>query len=602
MPRLLGLGPALAEPEDGSPAMPTSPLTPKKLFVCTYEGRLTNLCVPVGELVERLEPSGPVLAINSNFGHKAQRGYERYIKKPAAPKQSRAPAVRRARKLQCDGTCFNSAVEPVLSIDFPGISRDKVYFVKCFSTTGQTQVPGVLREDLEDGEAVLRAWVGFLNEAGVGADAEGNPKPVEILGSQPNMLNFKFRVVNVSDRMLLRLAVVADYMHTLEVCAVHADRGWGGEPPTGGSKTPLSFTGEQREASLGMLSTALRGITPDRLPALLPAVLALPPTVLAALLPRLLPPQCPLIVPPYKIKQATPRDILEVKFSCCFVVGERNVRLNIFQGGKINILGANSFEAAEGIYSFLLELFRACWPEFVRLKPLPDAVRLRQAAAHAPGGTQTPPDGRQADNSAAPFAARAAVRDQAPGEDAGLSVSAEAFEEYIAQLSLELGIDAAPTEAATGKKVAAGERPDAPAEAESHESGGEEVAVDGEAWERSFGGSSAPSPPQTAPVSLVASAPGTSSNFRCLEPDDLLALAAEFEFAEDDEDEGEDEGPGSALKNPGGECVDGKYEEDYEEDSLDDDAEGGRAPPAHRATETSDDAVRKYVAGDEDEQ
>lgn len=563
------LGLVLAEPEEGSPAMPAAPLTPKKLFVCTYEGRLINLCVPVGELVARLEPTGTVLAINSNFGHKAQRGYERYIKKPAAPKQSRAPAVRRPRKLQGDGTCFNSAVEPVLSVEFPGISRDKVYFVKCFSTTGQTQVPGVLRQDLEDGEAVLRAWVDFLNEAGVGADAEGNPKDVEIASSQPNMLNFKFRVVNVSDRMLLRLAVVADYMHTLEVCAVCAERG---------------FTGEARGGSLNALSTALREITPARLPALLPAVLALPPATLTALLPRLLPPRCPLVVPPYRIKQATPRDILEVKFSCCFVVGERNIRLNIFQGGKINILGANSFEAAEGIYSFLLELFRVCWPEFVKLKPLPDAVRLRQTAVQAAGEAQQPPVSLAVGGNG-PGLPRATGREPDFADGADLGVSAEAFEDYIAQLSYELGIDVAQP-APEERHALAPETTTASESARRARSSENPVADEKN--------------PASAPVSAESN-PGTPWGFHGLEPEELFALAAEFEFAEEgDEDEAEDSG--SALKNTGGERMDGKDEEDNEEDPLDDDAEGRRGPPAHRAAKTGDNAVREHVADDKDEQ
>ncbi len=565
----MALRPTMAEPEDSSPPMPASPLTPKKLFVCTYEGQLGNLCVPVGELVEKLEPSGPVLAINSNFGHKAQRGYERYIKKPAVPKPSRAPAVRRPRKLQGDGTCFNSAAEPVLSIEFPGISRDKVYFVKCFSTTGQTQVPGVLRQDLEDGEAVLRAWVDFLNDAGVGADAEGNPADVKILSSQPNMLNFKFRVVNVSDRMLLRLAAVADYMHTLEVCAVYAERG---------------FTGELWEESLPVLSTALREITPARLPALLPAVLALPPAVLTALLPRLLPPSCPLVVPPFKIKQATPRDILEVKFSCCFVVNDRNVRLNIFQGGKINILGANSFDAAEKIYTFLLELFRACWPEFVKLKPLPDAIRLRQVVAPPPGVPENQIGGGKAPRAVdgSELSAKAENRpeqqrktSQASGvESFGLEqsccfdgVPAEAFEEFIAQLCLELGIDVAPpANAVQATEVSADPRMRGPGPSSA------EIRV-----ERVSGGDSWP------------------GSFKHLDPKDLLALAAEFEFDGEEDD-------GSDLQNSSGEGVDGKDEEDYEENPLDSDTKGRWASSAHRAAKPGDNAIRKHVADDEDEQ
>ena len=146
------------------------PLTSLTLFVCTYVAKLDNLHISFVELTERMcrNPHGCLLAINSNFGHAAQPGYEGYLKaKKPAPVRT-VPARGRPRKVQGDGTCFNSAVEPVITVDHPNIADDKVYFVKCFPTTGETQVPGVILPDISDGHIVLEAFVAYLNEMGVG--------------------------------------------------------------------------------------------------------------------------------------------------------------------------------------------------------------------------------------------------------------------------------------------------------------------------------------------------------------------------------------------------------------------------------------------------
>jgi hypothetical protein len=146
-----------------------------------------------------------VKALNCNYGHKAQPGFERFLKVPArrhppahagAPgEQGLAPANVRLRKLQGDGTCFNSAVEaivipgpedmpPPAVRDLLAAHPDKHYAVKSFPTTGKTQVPGVLLVGLEDGAFIARLWARYLTQAGVGlrADVPVELPPAEDLG------------------------------------------------------------------------------------------------------------------------------------------------------------------------------------------------------------------------------------------------------------------------------------------------------------------------------------------------------------------------------------------------------------------------------------
>jgi len=389
------------------------PFTTLTLFVCTYVAKLDNLHMNFVELTRVMcqNPHGCLLAANSNFGHAAQPGSERYLKTPKPPRARRAPMRGRPRKVQGDGTCFNSAVEPVITIDHPDLAEGKVYFVKCFPTTGETQVPGVVLPNLADGHLVLAAFVDYLNELGVGdeepgagegedanagrgagadavegadadavegegadadaAEGEGadagkgvdvgagedagenagenagedagkgagedagedggdgtaGAKPrrrrIAIVREQPNMINYKFRLVRNSPRILVNLYALSAYLCLLE----HTKAVEG---------TPLTETQAARFAGW-------------------PAV----------------------VLPPYPVRETkAPTD--DVKVSFRFLEARRVPRLNIFQEGKVNILGADSEESAARIYDFFARLFAENWSMLVALQPRRDLER-RQA-------------------------------------------------------------------------------------------------------------------------------------------------------------------------------------------------------------------------------
>jgi len=355
---------------------PAEPISPLHLFVCTYVARLANIHMEGEELTKRLSiaPRGALLAVNGNYGHACQPGFESLMKLPAAAAR---PVLRgRPRKGQGDSTCFNSAVEPIMRLI--DALTDKVYKMKLFSTTGETQVPGVLNADLSDGHAALVTLVDYLNEIGAGDFADGSMPPrwaalrkaaeeaaaagdtdaiaryheqltayvtapqvanarllVTIASEGPKMLNYKFRIIRSSPRMLVNLVVLSMYLSTLEAA------------PAGTSP----------EEMVDMLAA----ISPGR-----------PPVY---------------VRPPFPVRETNPPTD-DVKVSFRFRSGRRAPRVNVFQGGKVNILGAESIDCAAQIYRFFQELFTANWSELICLQPRRDAVapqrmpRPRRDGAH----------------------------------------------------------------------------------------------------------------------------------------------------------------------------------------------------------------------------
>ena len=132
---------------------PAETFTLPVMFTCTIATLVGNISRSHEELTGILGPMvaagrGGVRALNSNFGHYYQAGYERFLKRPKPPPR------RRERKRQGDASCFNSALEVTI---IPGLddnppppptlhrrSRPQYYAVKCFPSTGYTQVPGHL--------------------------------------------------------------------------------------------------------------------------------------------------------------------------------------------------------------------------------------------------------------------------------------------------------------------------------------------------------------------------------------------------------------------------------------------------------------------------
>jgi hypothetical protein len=364
----------MAPPEHG-------PLSPLTLFVYTFIASLDNLHMPFitfGEILGR-NPRGIVLAVNSNFNHSCQPGYEHLIKRPKERVVATGPQKSKTRTLQGDGTCFNSAVEPVIQIKHPGLRAGKRYNVKCFPTTGETQIPGGIMPDFSDANAVLDALVAYINELRLGdlvtppapapvprgappaTGGAGRPlaaieaaaraaarevelkdaprKLVTVAKRESSMINYKFRLNRNSPRILLNLHRLARYMGILE-------------------RTKLVRGKVPTTAQLQLFSD-----------------------------------WDVIVLPPYLVRETKP-PVEDGKASFRFVVGTRMPRVNAFLMGKINILGANSPECGDAIYAFLQELLRANWTMFVGLEPRRDfdskAAAVRASAPATPPPAEPP--------------------------------------------------------------------------------------------------------------------------------------------------------------------------------------------------------------------
>jgi hypothetical protein len=279
-----------------------------KLFVCTYVAKLGNINIGFEELTHKLCKNlrGNILAINSNYGHASQDGHESFIKYPKninVEKQS-VYMKSRTRKIQGDGTCFNSAIEPVIRLN--NSAEDKYYYIKCFPTTGETQIPGVIRDDFSDGHEVLITFIDYLNSFQLGIIEDGIQKQIHIESEGPKMLNYKFRLIRENNRILINLTKIAEYLFLLE--------------------------------------------QNDEMETWFPVTL------------------------PFPIKEIkSPVDDIKVSFRFQTSI-KRAPRINIFQEGKINILGSESIESAKLIYNFLTEIFRSNWSKIINIKPERDMV------------------------------------------------------------------------------------------------------------------------------------------------------------------------------------------------------------------------------------
>lgn len=315
--------------EDSVLLLPSDPpFTQLIMFVCTYEAQLSNINRTHEELTGTLEPRGAVVAIRSNYGHKVAPGFERLIKKPKQQErqalETSVHVIRRRRKLQGNGTCFNSALEPVLvpefSADMPERVRaiitqkpDKEYAVKSFPTTGKTQVPGVLSPTLEDGAYIARLWAKYLTESGVGINPE---LPIEVISENAIMQNYKFQLNRRDPRILFNLSAFADII------------GKSNDPippfPIREIKYAQDTQNISFKFSIGFKKKVVKKATKKR-------------------------------------EQTESIEMIP-----------RKIRINAFYRGKINILGSVSHECAETIYDFLSQFVLKYWYDIVLLQPLPD--------------------------------------------------------------------------------------------------------------------------------------------------------------------------------------------------------------------------------------
>jgi hypothetical protein len=265
-------------------------LSPLTLTTCLYTTDVEGLKIDIIELSKYLEPRGSILAINSNFMHKAQIGLEKYLKSPKPEKINNFG--KGFRKRQGDGTCFISTVEFTIGIESPIIPLGKVYILRYYPTTGKIQIPGVTRDDLSDADMVVDSFVEYLRECMQNSDINVSCKGV------PLMMNYKFSIPLHNPRALINKQTLNEYI--------------------------------VRQKS-------------EDLP-------------------------YPLL---YSYDSTDRPHALILKFS----IGEKTINVNIWQSGKVCIMGGKSRENSENIYNYFNNLFTEMPDNFIAMKPLPDIMR-----------------------------------------------------------------------------------------------------------------------------------------------------------------------------------------------------------------------------------
>ena len=107
-----------------------SELTPS-LIVTEYRINITDL--DYIELGKRLEPTKNVVAINSNFTHKALDGYDQFISKPKVKRTKKVngpekASTGRGKTRSGDHTTFNTCIEFTIIVDNEEHTKVTRYF------------------------------------------------------------------------------------------------------------------------------------------------------------------------------------------------------------------------------------------------------------------------------------------------------------------------------------------------------------------------------------------------------------------------------------------------------------------------------------------
>lgn len=298
---------------------------PLKMFLCTYRGKLSGLNQKFDEgLMQKLEPTFPIVAINSNFGHKCLSGYENYLKSKENKKKKKKDIGKKERKHQGDGTCFAHAV--VFNIKL----NDKIYNVRCFTASGDTQIPGVVCTDYSDGKQVMKIIAAFLNDSKIFKDN------IEQIDEKFTMRNYNFGLTEEIPGLYFKYKdVIKPYFDLVESVKTEI---------TNEKKNKLSSIKTPAQEIKASIEITKYGkyIDPGK-----------------------------LIVK--QVKYSNDDNKFSITFELRDVKDNVNSKmlLKVFSKGKMNILGVKPVGGGQELYNYIIDVFDTNWKYFVGIKPKP---------------------------------------------------------------------------------------------------------------------------------------------------------------------------------------------------------------------------------------
>jgi hypothetical protein len=332
----------------------------------TISGILANVNIDDKD-IEKFEPNESVVIIESNFGRKVHPSYFDGIVEKVKSSRGRKPKpkkVKKERKKQGSGKCFNSQVTFIVRtdiVDKKSLCGFKEYKFKIFRGNKE-QLPGCTQKDIN---SVLIANYDVLDviNAGLHPNEQDETKKARLVSLNPSMKNYKFYLKMNHGQLidlitLKRILLIEKLKDSSELTSLESlidctcklrdcDKCF--------NKSLFDYSGE-------MISTGYDGSLSSE-------------QIRSAVSPKR-----PKI---FDVKYTYEDTKLSLKFSTPIPTDpNKRTRINIFPGkdveqtysdntepntwgGKINILGALYEETTKEIYEYLLWLFELYYDQLV---------------------------------------------------------------------------------------------------------------------------------------------------------------------------------------------------------------------------------------------
>jgi len=286
-----------------------------KMFTCTYEVQLSNIKSSVEEMITELHPAGAIKALNCNYGHKVADGCEKFIKKSKA-------ANKGDKKLQ------------------PAMVRQRKHQGdgSCFNS----QIEGTIVLKPED-----------VTDPRMKEILINNPTKIYAIKCFPS--NGITQLPGVIDQDLYDgkyiAQIWADYLNKSGISKDKIEV-VSGHPNMLNYKSFIPQKSSRLIVNLGKLKRHLVKVKLGRCRDKSP-------------------------FPIHAIKYSRDDVRLSLKFLVQGDLG-KSVRINVYYGGKINILGANDKQHAVAIYEFFKVLLTNYWYDIISIIPLTDAEKEKR--------------------------------------------------------------------------------------------------------------------------------------------------------------------------------------------------------------------------------
>jgi hypothetical protein len=185
--------------------------TPLEISTCSVDGHISGLKFDVEGIIDMLSCTGNITNIDCNYGHLTNPDFPEPVKvKKSNRGRKKKERVKKQRKIQGDGSCFNSQITfsvigthnrkiPLLKgntrdyivkkLDDETESITKKYKIKIFCN-GSVTIPGILTEDMSDVKGPLEEVRKYLSTVML------TDFPLDYL--RPDMKNYKFKTLGSS--------------------------------------------------------------------------------------------------------------------------------------------------------------------------------------------------------------------------------------------------------------------------------------------------------------------------------------------------------------------------------------------------------------------